>query len=228
MSLGCIYDEVRSEPGSWLVVGMIPVYRHKVALRAGRPKQGPDGCSRRKIHLLHQCYTKLLEGWNSLTENVKVLQWADGVWRRSYLFLAGLLGDQPEADAFCCDGSQTCKLCQCPKRSLCDTSRRYPLRSASAARQAVYRLADGAGDISRKLFQRDRRADVTWKKTCTKYRYEVARKTVGGKHLLENAFWGIRHFDVQLQVCMCMYFYVLVCIVNILICIGSICACTDM
>ena len=62
VSLGCIYDETRSEPGSWLVVGMIPVFRDNVALRAGRPRQGPDGCSRRKIHLLHQCYAKLLEG----------------------------------------------------------------------------------------------------------------------------------------------------------------------
>ena len=51
-----------------------------------------------------------------------------------------------------------------------------------------------------------------WKKACTKYRYEVARKTVGGKHLLENAFLDIRHFDVQLQVCICMYVHVLTCI----------------
>lgn len=213
VSLGCVYDEVRSEPGSWLVVGMIPVYRHKVAQRAGRPRQGPDGCSRRKIHLLHQCYAKLLEGWNSITENVKIFEWADGLWRRSYIFLAGLLGDQPEADAFCCDGSQTCKLCTCPKRSLCDT-RRFPLKRASHERQAVYRVADGGGSISSKLFERDRRADVAWKKTrlCNTYRYEQARKAVGGKHLLENAFWGKKHFDVQRQVCICMYLFVFGCI----------------
>ena len=214
VSLGCIYDETRSEPGSWLVVGMIPVFRDKVALRAGRHRQGPDGCSRRKIHLLHQCYAKLLEGWNSLTENVKILQWADGLWRRSYIFMAALLGDQPEADAFCCDGSQTCKLCKCPKKSLCDTTHRYPLRNASQEQQAVYKLADGNGSIGSKLFERNTRADVVWKKqrACTNYRYEVSRKKIGMKHLLQNAFWGKRHFDVQLQVCIDTYLYIFVCI----------------
>jgi len=164
-----------------------------------------------------------LDGWNSLTERVKILQWADGVWRRSYIFLAALLGDQPEADAFCGDGSQTCKICKCPKRSLCDTTRRYPLRNASQEQQAVYQVADGNGSIASKLFERDRRADVVWKKqrACTKYRYEVSRKTVGGKHLLQNAFWGKRHFDNQLQVCMDMYLYVLQRYWSVFVCIDA-------
>jgi dipeptide/tripeptide permease len=194
------------------LVGMIPVFRDNVALRAGRHRQGPDGCSRRKIHLLHQCYAKLLDGRNSLTERVKILQWADGLWRRSYIFMAALLGDQPEADAFCCDGSQTCKLCKCPKKSLCNTTHRYPLRNASQEQQAVYKLADGNGSIGSKLFERNTRADVVWKKqrACTNYRYEVSRKKIGMKHLLQNAFWGKRHFDVQLQVCIDTYLYVFV------------------
>ena len=220
VSLGCIYDEVRSEPGSWLVVGMIPVFRDKVAQRAGRPRQGPDGCSRRKIHLFHQSYAKLFQGWNSITERTKILLWADGLWRRSYLIIAALLCDQPEADTLCCDGSQTCKICKCPKRCLCESTRRYPLRNASEEQQAVYRLADGDGSIASKLFQRDRRADVAWKKTiaCTRYRYEQKRRTNGGKHLVENAFWGQRHFDVQQQVRICTYLLVLVCIALVLAC----------
>ena len=94
-----------------MVVGMIPLLRKKVAMRAGRGENGPDGCPARKTRLLHQCYAKLLEGWNALTADVKVLQWADGLWRRSWIVLAGLLSDQPEADTFCCDGSQSCKVC---------------------------------------------------------------------------------------------------------------------
>jgi hypothetical protein len=47
VSLGCTYDEVRSDPGgSWLVVGMIPIYNHKSATRAGRPNAGHAGCTR--------------------------------------------------------------------------------------------------------------------------------------------------------------------------------------
>ncbi len=36
VSLGCFQDDVRAEPGSWLVVGMIPVFDKKKAARVGR------------------------------------------------------------------------------------------------------------------------------------------------------------------------------------------------
>jgi hypothetical protein len=44
VSLGCIHDEVWSEPGSWLVVGMIPVFDKKKAIRTKlRTEDGPMG-----------------------------------------------------------------------------------------------------------------------------------------------------------------------------------------
>ena len=44
VSLGCIHDEVRSEPGSWLVVGMIPVFDKKKAIQTKlRTEDGPMG-----------------------------------------------------------------------------------------------------------------------------------------------------------------------------------------
>ena len=186
---------------------MIPMFNKKIATRPGRPRDGPQGCPRRKIELLHQCYHALLKGWNQITQNAKVLQWADGVWRRSMIYLGGLLSDQPEADSFCCDGSQTCKTCTCPKSHLISHFRAFPLRKASDEQQAVYAAATG-------LFERDRRKDVLWKPTraCSKAEYERQRKNLGGKHLMENAFWGRNHFDVQLQVCICSYMYVSVCI----------------
>jgi len=206
VSVGVTHDDVRSEPGSWMVVGMIPLLRKKVAMRAGRGENGPDGCPARKTRLLHQCYAKLLEGWNALTADVKVLQWADGLWRRSWIVLAGLLSDQPEADTFCCDGSQSCKVCTCPKSRLHEPVE-FPLKSAERVRRQVYRAADGMMMIpgqakAAKLFERDRRSDVKWKPTrhCTKAGYERARKALRGTHLMENAFWGKTGFDVQLQV----------------------------
>ena len=210
VSLANIHDDVRSEPGSWIVVGMIPMFNKTVAGRAGRPKKGPNGCPRRKVELLHQCYHALLKGWNQITEKVKILQWADGAWRRSMIFLGGLLSDQPEADSFCCDGSQTCKTCKCPKTHLVSHFRTFPLRNASAEQQAVYAAATG-------LFERDRRKDVKWKPTraCSQAEYERQRVKLGGKHLMENAFWGRNHFDVQLQVCIRTYLYVSVCIMYV-------------
>ena len=210
VSLANIHDDVRSEPGSWIVVGMIPMFNKTVAGRAGRPKRGPNGSPRRKVELLHQCYHALLKGWNQITEKVKILRWADGAWRRSMIFLGGLLSDQPEADSFCCDGSQTCKTCKCPKTHLVSHFRTFPLRNASAEQQAVYAAATG-------LFERDRRKDVKWKPTraCSQAEYERQRVKLGGKHLMENAFWGRNHFDVQLQVCIRTYLYVSVCIMYV-------------
>ena len=181
---------------------MIPTFKKKVAMRAGRPREGPNGCPRRRIHLIHQCYGALLSGWNAITANVKILQWADGIFRRSRIFLAGLLADQPEADAFCCEGSQTCKTCKCPKERL-NSHVRYPLRNASDERRAVHAAAVG-------LFDRDRRRDVAWKPTraCSNAAYERKRYQLHGKHLMENAFWERDNFDVQLQVCICTYWFV--------------------
>jgi hypothetical protein len=81
VSLGCFHDDVRSEPEGWLVVGMIPVFDKKKSMRGPnkRPKTSPEGAPRRRIYLTHQCLSTLMEGWNALTENNKIIQWADGV-----------------------------------------------------------------------------------------------------------------------------------------------------
>ena len=85
VSLGCLHDDVRAEPGSWLVVGMIPVFDKRKAERAGRPRHGPHGTAHRRIALMHQCLSALLEEWNVLSAGNKILQWADGTWCRTHL-----------------------------------------------------------------------------------------------------------------------------------------------
>ena len=80
VSLGNIYDSKRSEPGSWMVVGVIPAFSMKKATLAGRKKDGMGGCARRRIQILQLSYGKLLKNWNAKTKDVKKLQWADGLW----------------------------------------------------------------------------------------------------------------------------------------------------
>lgn len=46
---GCLDDDVRSEPGAWSLVAVIPHYNIKAARRAGRAEQGPLGYRRRKV-----------------------------------------------------------------------------------------------------------------------------------------------------------------------------------
>ena len=113
---------------------------------------------------------------------------------------------------FCCDGSQACKTCTCPKSHLASRFAVFPLRKASDEQQAVYAAANG-------LFDRDRRKDVAWKPTraCTKAEYERQRANLNGKHLMENAFWGRNHFDVQLQVRIRTYISVFICILFVFV-----------
>ena len=40
VSLGNIYDSKRSEPGSWMVVGIIPAFSLKKARKAGHKRDG--------------------------------------------------------------------------------------------------------------------------------------------------------------------------------------------
>ena len=62
VSLGCIHDEVRSEPGSWIVVGMIPIFDKKKATRTKlRTEDGPQGAARRRIEIAHLSLEALLE-----------------------------------------------------------------------------------------------------------------------------------------------------------------------
>ena len=212
MSLGCFHDDVRAEPGSWLVVGMIPIFDKKKSIRGGkRPDKGPQGAARRRINLTHQCLGALLEGWNALTAGNKIIQWADGVWRRTRILLAGVFMDQPETDTYCCDTAQSCKLCHCPKCKLNEPVV-CPPKYAHAQEVKVLRAADGLFPEmgGKKLF--DRNGSV-WTPTaeCSQALYERQRAALHGTHIMHNALWGITGFDVQqcvsmsVCVCMCMY-----------------------
>jgi hypothetical protein len=163
VSLGCFHDDVRAEPGSWLVVGMIPVFDKKKAARAGRPTYGPYGTARRRIGLMHQsrCLSALLEGWNVLSVGNKILQWADGKWRRTRLLITGFFMDQPEADTYCCDSAQSCKLCHCPKHRLHEPVE-YPPKHAHAIKAKIERIADRYNISAKRLFCRE---GTTWTPT---------------------------------------------------------------
>ena len=214
MSLGCFHDDVRAEPGSWLVVGMIPVFDKKKALRAGRPYDGPAGAPRRRIGIMHLCLAAALEGWNALTEKVKILQWADGLWRRTRVFLSAFISDQPETDTYCCDAAQSCKLCTCPKDKLHEPVEHNPKYAYS---QELKVLAAADGKLDRRagpLFQRN---GSVWTPTCSKAAYERQRKALNGTHIMANALSGVRAFDVQqcVSICMCMHVYVSILLVYV-------------
>ncbi len=195
VSLGCLHDDVRAEPGSWLVVGMVPIFDKRKSARAGRSQTGPESVSRRRIALMHQCLSALLEGWNVLSAGNKILQWADGTWRRTRLLISGFFMDQPEADTYCCDTAQSCKLCQCPKHRLHEPVD-HPPKHAHAVKAKVERIADGYNIAGKRLFRRE---GTTWTPTadCNHTLYEKCRAAANGTHIMHNSLWDIIGCDVQ-------------------------------
>ena len=179
------------------------------------------GASRRRIQITHKCIEALLEGWNALTQNTKVLQWADGLWRRTRIILRAIFSDQPEADTYCCDSAQSCKLCHCPKDKL-DEPAEFAPKYAYSQESKVNRAADGLlNDKAGCLF---RRQGFVWTPfSDNKAAYERQRKALNGTHIMPNAWWGVKAFDVQQMVgiytytCVymhirtytCMYYHIL-------------------
>ena len=218
MSLGCFHDDIRTRPETWAVVGCIPVFNHKEAKAAGRPGDGPDGCPRRAKELLHQAYAKVFEDWNEKTRTVKYLKFADGIFRRCKMIVVGLIGDQPETDDLCCDGSQSCKCCKCPKDKLHEVGHRYQAKSAAEVKKAVRdayagkwpgwenapeqccsKLRVPGPKVPIQLFELK---EGKWCATaaCTQAVYSRVRTALRGVHLMENAFWEVYGLDIQLQV----------------------------
>ena len=186
---------------------MIPVFDKKKATRTKlRTEDGPMGALRRRIQITHQCFQALLEGWNTLTQNTKVLQWADGLWRRTRILLTAIFSDQPEADTFCCDSAQSCKLCHCPKDKL-DEPAEFAPKYAYSQEMKVNRAAYGLlNDKAGCLF---RRQGSFWSAVSdNKAAYERQRKALNGTHIMHNALWGVKAFDVQQMVRNCAYTYI--------------------
>ena len=190
---------------------MIPAFDKKKAQRAGRPTDGPESCARRKVGLLHQCFGALLKGWDALTLNrvkPEALPWADGVWRRTMFFFRGLFADQPECDSYCCDTSQSCKICVCPKNMLhlpgiqgASGLHQYQPKLDYKVQASVDKAAKGVHNNGRPLFQILDPGPV-WRATvhCSKSAYERARTNTSGVHIMPNAFWNLSGFDVQQMV----------------------------
>jgi hypothetical protein len=116
VSLGCVHGDVPSEPGSWIVVGMIPIFDKKKATRPNlRIEDGPQGAARRLIEITHQCLGALLEGWNA---------------RKASKSFSGRTVFGVNLESSCKPSSRTslrqtpifatmsCKLCHCPKDRL--------------------------------------------------------------------------------------------------------------
>jgi len=49
VSIGCLSDRHRSEPGNWLMVACLPHYNDQAARNAHRPDTGPRSIARRKV-----------------------------------------------------------------------------------------------------------------------------------------------------------------------------------
>ena len=70
------------------------------------------------MELTHLGVAVIMDDYNKISAFPIWLRFPDGIWRRSYIMMAGWLADQQEQDKMCAETSQRCKQCVCPKDRL--------------------------------------------------------------------------------------------------------------
>ena len=126
IAAGCVSDDVRSEPGSWFLIAMLPHYKNSPAELAGRVDEGPHGIRRRRVEVHHMAQSLITGELNQLSARPMPMEWADGVVRDTLIMMAARIGDQPQHDLSCAEPAQTCKQCNCPKHLLHNPLRLSP------------------------------------------------------------------------------------------------------
>ena len=209
IAAGCVADDIRSEPGSWFLLAMLPHYLNAPAELAGRSDTGPAGIRRRRVELHHMAMSLITEEFRALSLQVRPMRWADQKSRDTLIMLAATIADQPQHDLNCAETSQSCKQCSCPKDQLHSPPPNVPARRGKDV-EAMVRNAALKGIVPNSamkypiLFteQIDPASGVVrWIPTnrCTVTMYENVRKLVGGIHLVPNAQWNIPYFDYLVQ-----------------------------
>ncbi len=112
---GCATDDVRSEPGSWYLIALFPHFFIGPAENAGRPSDGPFGCRRRRVELHPLCIKMNMDDLNEFTVHPMNMVWANQETLMTFIMAATYIVDQNEQDLLCCEPSQRCKTCPCPR-----------------------------------------------------------------------------------------------------------------
>ena len=206
---GCVSDDKRSEPGSWYVIAMFPHYSNEPAENAGRCNDGPYGIRRRRVELHHLSLKECMVDLNEISVNPIRMEWANQQVLWTYIMAAAVVVDQQEQDLLCCEPSQRCKTCPCPRELLHDPPPNLPPRRGRDVQKAVTNAAfkgilPGSAVRHHPLFKKGIDpfcGKERWFPTvyCTRARYEEARKALGGTHLVENGLWEVRHYDYLVQ-----------------------------
>ena len=206
---GCVSDDVRSEPGSWFLLGMLPHYKNAPAELAGRVCDGPKGYRRRRVELHHLAMSTIYSELNVISVRARPMKWADQEIRETLVMMAATVGDQPQHDLTCAETSQSCKQCQCPKDLLHDPPPNLPPRrghevKAMVCNAALKGILPNTAVRCPILFteQVDPQVGcVRWipTKACTPALYERVRKALGGIHLIHNSQWDLLYYDYLVQ-----------------------------
>lgn len=172
---------------------MIPHYSKQ---EDSRTETGGNSSSMRQMELVQSCFHLLLSPFIQETREPVLVQWACGGWFPTMILLACLLGDQPEADKYCCNNGN-CHHCWVENKDLLNLDLDIHLKTAEEVKSKVFEAASGiigVDPISKKRVVLPH---------VTQNAYQLAKKRCGGFHLLNNCFWHLPNFDVFQQVMRC-------------------------
>ena len=165
-------------------------------------------CAGMQVELTHLGIAVIMDDLNAISVDPIYLRYPDDNERLTYMMLAGWLADQQEMDRICCETSQRCKQCVCPKNRLHEAHTVFDRRKGKDVERAVRNAFAGQlpgkapGPPLFKLGTDPKSKRPRWFPTaaCTRQVYEDTRTALNGAHLIENALWRVRHFDYLMQV----------------------------
>ena len=188
-----IKEHYRQTPRAWVPVAMIPHYSKS---DDGRTDTGGDSSSMRQCELIQACFHLLLSDFVEKAKNPVSLEWADGKLYPSKVVLACLLADQPECDKYCCNNSN-CHHCWVENKDLLNVEMIHRLKTTDEVKSKILEAAVGIIGV-----------DAVSKKRVvlqgvTQNDYQLAKKSCGGFHLMNNCFWQCDDFDLNQQIMRC-------------------------
>ena len=97
-----IHESERSKPSSWIPFAWMPVYKDTLAPE--RSVKGLTGHAARRVQLEHEALAHVFDDWTERTADAVDLCWAGSLRRKSKLYLAAVVVDQPQLDKFAASG----------------------------------------------------------------------------------------------------------------------------
>jgi hypothetical protein len=136
---GCVSDDKRLEPGSWCLIAMFPTFPIRQQKMLADNLMVYLAVAEERLH--HLCLKECMVELSEISVDPIQMQWTNQEWLWTYIVAAAVVVDQNEQDLLCCEPSQRCMTCPCPRELLHEPPSNAPARRGRDVQKAVLNAA---------------------------------------------------------------------------------------